>query len=304
MAEAASVPISRFATLGSRHRVFVNRPVHEGDTVLHQHDFVEIAMIISGKGHHRTIGGLTPLRRGDVFVIHPGQWHAYERCKGLHIFNVCFHPSVLAGELAWVATDTALAPVAASRPAGQDIHTFAVDEAGVLTALGVVDRLRALQAADVAGSRADVIANLLLLLGELARQRARSPGRAPSTAAAHPAVTQAMELLESDLAQDWSLEDLAARLGIDRSHLIRLFRRRTGLTPMHWLARRRGERAAVRLLTSEDPVAQVGRAVGWSDPNYFARRFRALFGMSPREYREQLPCPAAPSPSDGGVSQW
>src|SRR6478609_9368524 len=113
MAETETLHFSSYAALGGRHPVFVNRPAHEGDTSLHQHDFVEIAMVISGKGQHRSIGGLATLRRGDVLVLQPGQWHAYERCKGLHIFNCCFRSSLLQGEIAWIAGDPALGPLVA-----------------------------------------------------------------------------------------------------------------------------------------------------------------------------------------------
>jgi AraC-like DNA-binding protein len=40
------------------------------------------------------------------------------------------------------------------------------------------------------------------------------------------------------------------------------------------------------------PIALVGKQVGWHDPNYFARRFRAAFGISAREYRQKIHCPA------------
>jgi AraC family L-rhamnose operon transcriptional activator RhaR len=295
-----TLQFSSYVNLGSRHPVFVNRPVHEGDVGLHRHDFHEIAVVISGKGQHRSIGGLATVRRGDVFVLQPDQWHAYERCRGLHLFNCCFLDALLRSELAWVMEDAGLGPLVGPR-SSQDVTTFTLSEAGVLTCLGIVDRIRALQNSDPASTRADTVAHLLLLLSELARQRVKSAGRAPAAAAAHPAVTEAMELLEADPARDWSLQEIAVRLGVDRSHLIRLFRRRTGLTPMNWLARRRGELAAVRLLTSDATIASVGREVGWADANYFARRFRALFGMSPREYREQLPCPPMAHPPEAAV---
>ena len=32
-------------------------------------------------------------------------------------------------------------------------------------------------------------------------------------------------------------------------------------------------------------VADIGQEVGWLDPNYFARRFRAHFGVSATAYR-------------------
>jgi len=303
MPEIPLVNLAKFTVLSPKQSVFVNRPVHEGDVPLHQHDFVEIAMVINGKASHRTIGGVQRVRRGDVFVIHPGQWHAYEGCEGMHIFNCCFTAALLDHELSWLRDDPVLGPLVARNSAEQAVSTFSVDEAGIVTSLGITDRLRALTGASHLTTRGDTIALLLLMLSELARQRSRTPGREPSAVANHPAVSRAMTLLEEDLSRDWTLEEMARRLEIDRSHLIRIFRKRTGLTPMLWLARRRGELAAVRLLTTDAPIGDIGREVGWLDPNYFARRFRSLFGLSPREYRSQLPCPPA-AVSPDGVSQW
>ena len=44
--------------------------------------------------------------------------------------------------------------------------------------------------------------------------------------------------------------------------------------------------AAPRLLEmTTDPVAEISRRVGFADPLYFARRFRALRGLSPSAHR-------------------
>jgi AraC family L-rhamnose operon transcriptional activator RhaR len=45
---------------------------------------------------------------------------------------------------------------------------------------------------------------------------------------------------------------------------------------------------AVRLAAGRGSVSEIGRAVGWPDPNYAARRFRATYGMSPTEYRRRF----------------
>jgi AraC family L-rhamnose operon transcriptional activator RhaR len=66
-----------------------------------------------------------------------------------------------------------------------------------------------------------------------------------------------------------------------------LFHRAVGRPPIAHLAVLRAEAAATRLLRTPDPVANVGAALGWGYPNYFARRFRAHFGMSPTEYRSR-----------------
>jgi AraC family L-rhamnose operon transcriptional activator RhaR len=96
-----------------------------------------------------------------------------------------------------------------------------------------------------------------------------------------------MRLLEEDLARAWTLEDLADKVLLDPSYLVRLFRGATGLPPMAYLARCRAERAAGLLLKTDRSIADIGSDVGWGEPYYFARRFKSHFGMSASDYRRR-----------------
>jgi transcriptional regulator GlxA family with amidase domain len=98
-------------------------------------------------------------------------------------------------------------------------------------------------------------------------------------------VADALRLVAADLARPWRVQELAAAVAVSPAHFSRLFHQAVGRPPMAHLAVLRAEAAASRLLRTADPVADVGAGVGWADPNYFARRFRARFGMSPTEYR-------------------
>ncbi len=57
---------------------------------------------------------------------------------------------------------------------------------------------------------------------------------------------------------------------------------------MQFLAKLRAERAAMLLLRTHRDVSVIGQQVGWSDANYFARRFKAHLGMSATRYRHQF----------------
>ena len=57
---------------------------------------------------------------------------------------------------------------------------------------------------------------------------------------------------------------------------------------MAYLAQLRAEHAAVLLLHSDEPITGIGRAVGWPDQNYFARRFKAHYGLSATTYRKRF----------------
>ncbi len=281
---------------------------HEGTVALHDHDFIELVVVVAGTALHHTVGGSVDLKRGDLFLLLPGQWHGYERAVGLRIFNCCFGVGILSRELAWVRHDPLVGALFPARLPGPGEMTVAARQGVVALRaaeadLGIlVPSLEALLSlttgrGDRVRDRAEEIAHLLLILGRVARVRGGQL-RAGDERCEDPAVAAVMLALEEQLAHPWTLDALAQRAGLSRSYLVRLFRRRTGLSPMAWLAQRRAERAAVLLLTTPRGVAEIGVEVGWSDPGYFARRFRAAFGMAASAYRIRFPLPTvAPTPA-------
>ena len=91
---------------------------------------------------------------------------------------------------------------------------------------------------------------------------------------------------------------------IHASWLTRAWRRHLDSSPIAWLGRRRCERAAVQLLTSDRSIAGIARTVGYPDANYFTRRFRRVFGLAPRCYRAELPIPASHTTRAADWIQW
>lgn len=294
--------------------VHINQPIHHGDTPLHDHDFFEIAVVLAGKALHRTIHGQYPLRPGMVIVLQPGQWHAYEKARGLELINCCFGSDLLLRELAWVRSDPVLgalfpgafSPTAASiRPTGnQGVSVHAVGATTLAEIRAHCQCLRQLTlATDNVRRRGDVIAHLLFIFGTVAREITPSRQSIAAPLAQHAAIQAVVDTIEGDLCKEWALDALAARAGLQRSHFVRQFRRLTGEAPIAYIARRRAEMAAVLLLTTDLAIADIGRRVGWADPNYFARRFRCAFGISARAYRDQLPVPALTRPGEAWI-QW
>ncbi|TVR44805.1 MAG: AraC family transcriptional regulator [Planctomycetota bacterium] len=266
-----------FAAGGTR--VHVNRPLHLGDTPLHDHDFIEIAVVRAGHALHRQLDALVPAPVGSIWLLLPGQWHAWERCQNLRLANICFQRELLASELCSCRDDPLMARWW-QQPA--PLH-WQVAPPQLETLGRRIDDLAA-----HCGEAGPLAYGLLAaVLGELRRS-------APPLAQCQgmdPVVRQILEAFTADPARPWTLAELARRHGLERSYLGRRFRRATGLSPMAWLARRRCELAAIRLLCSDQAVAAIGAAVGWSDANYFARRFHQEMGVSPSRYRQQLPLP-------------
>ncbi|GAB3834170.1 helix-turn-helix transcriptional regulator [Kribbella italica] len=250
----------------------------------HAHDFLEIAVIGPGAGRHRTSQGDQPVRRGQVLVLRPGAWHAFTHCRDLVVANCCVSARGLRAELSALQQIPLLRDLLWTTPSTTlyGVATTQVDPAAADAAIAQITHLTEdLAAAPTAGIPGRLLGHLVTVLGLLADGLPSTPA-AP---AVHPAVAAAITRLETDLAAEWRLEDLAGAANLDPAYLGRLFKHDTGLSPLAYLARLRAEQAALLLTDSTLPASRVGAAVGWPDPTYFARRFRTLVGLTPTEYR-------------------
>ncbi|MEV6302750.1 AraC family transcriptional regulator [Actinoplanes sp. NPDC051861] len=261
--------------------------MHQGTHPDHTHSFVEIAVVVGGDGRHRSMLGSERLSVGDVLLLRPGVWHGYEGCESLDLYNCCFSVDLLHREMAWTREDPLLGYLLFTGP-------YAMQRRGMLRAslspgelsdciehLDALDRLRA---SPVEQHRGDLIGRLTLFLSVLSRAVAGEQAVVPT----HPAVTHAMRLMEDDLARRWTLGELASVLGLSAGYLVRLFKAATGLPPVAYLSRHRVETAANLLLHTDEPITQIAQDVGWPDQNYFARRFRAHYGLSASVYRTRF----------------
>ena len=265
--------------------------LHDHDSPVHTHSFVEIAFIVSGTGVHNCLNGRHQLRAGDVILLRPGVWHGYESCRDLKVYNCCFSSELLRRELSWTREDPLLGYLLWAGPyssPARGMLTAALDPAAFGECLDHLDALAALRNRPRHRHRGDVIGRLSLLFSQLGQAVARTGQALDEAGAVHPAVGQAMLLLEADFARSWTLAELADEAHLTPGHMVRVFKAATGLPPMAYLAQVRAEQAAVLLLHSAEPITGIGRAVGWPDQNYFARRFKAHYGLSATTYRKRF----------------
>jgi AraC family transcriptional regulator len=99
-------------------------------------------------------------------------------------------------------------------------------------------------------------------------------------------VIEAIRLVESDAARPLELNEMAAVAGMSKYHFLRVFRRLTGMTPHQYLISARLRRAALALASSRRPVIAVALDAGFGDLSTFNKTFRAVFGLTPTQYRD------------------
>ena len=59
-------------------------------SLLHTHEFDEIAFVVKGSAVHEIGGNSYPIMRGDVFVIHGNQVHKISNVNNLTVLNIVY----------------------------------------------------------------------------------------------------------------------------------------------------------------------------------------------------------------------
>src|SRR5262249_19001807 len=104
-------------------------------------------------------------------------------------------------------------------------------------------------------------------------------------APASPLVERFRRLVERDYARRHRLADYANELGVSPGHLSALCRSALRESAGRVVRRRIALEARRLLAHSQLTAAQVGFALGFEDPAYFARFFRRETGRAPSAYR-------------------
>ncbi len=85
--------------------------------------------------------------------------------------------------------------------------------------------------------------------------------------------------------QSIGLADIAAHLGLSTYHLSHVFSQASGFSLSSYIMQKRMERAREMLMDPRMRVSEVAYAVGYADPNHFAKSYRRYFGSSPSQSR-------------------
>jgi AraC family transcriptional regulator of adaptative response/methylated-DNA-[protein]-cysteine methyltransferase len=113
-------------------------------------------------------------------------------------------------------------------------------------------------------------------------RRCRPDQRAPATRSAGTVAVLCRFLEASESVP--TLQELARRVGLSPSHLHRLFKAATGLTPRAYAAARRAQRLR-QALSQGGSVTEALYAAGYNSSGRFYAEAAARLGMSPTRYR-------------------
>ena len=98
---------------------------------------------------------------------------------------------------------------------------------------------------------------------------------------------EALSFIEQNYTLPITVEDMANRCNLDRSYFGKVFKDMIGQSPQDFLIRYRMSKATSLLTSTSLSIGDISVQVGYPNQLHFSRAFRNIYGMSPRQYRQQ-----------------
>jgi AraC-like DNA-binding protein len=260
----------------------------------HRHEYFQIQVSIEGGGQQLIGGAMRPFRAGHLSFVLPYRVHVVPHPVGARYAIVNFDQGFLWPELAVEPLDLEEVSVARHPELApflfQEYVDFSFEEPDFTRILRWLDELSALNRERGFGA-AGAIRGILLQLISLACQRHEAPlleqaARHSGRSSRRDALQRVMRYVREHLGEEISLNDAAAAAMLSPNYLAHLLKKQTDRTFTELVTERRLERAKELLLTSSIRIGDIALQCGFSDADYFSRRFRQLIGVTPRQFRE------------------
>mgnify|MGYP004606820275 CR=1 FL=1 len=265
----------------------VGEPI--GAVTFHYHDFYEMIYIMEGEFSSLIEDRAVRMRKGDFLLIDKNVMHKY-------------HPtgkSMASSRriILWIS-DQMLRELAEGEPflaecfwgEGPKLYHFPIyyEEIlrGFLLKLAMSEILEGVDTQSTGIRKVMDRGNLSLFFGYLnvlcKREEYLS---ATQEIVDHPLVEQVTGYIEVHLGEGITVEDVAETVHMSKFYFLRKFKEITGMTVHNFIVNKRII-AACQAMAEGKSITESWQMTGFADYSSFLRNFRKIYGISPREYRE------------------
>lgn len=273
-----------------------NNTLYRPETALshmHIHDFVELSLVIAGKGYHKTLYECAECYPGDVYIINEGAPHAYftqEEGDELVLRNFIFDPKdILDGELAIPDHPRYCCGLFRRNP--MISHVFLTSDY-IREILRIMDRIDKEHSRKWLEWEISVKAHLLDILVMCSRRisiEEDGEGKPASKLREQQiAATVMYTVLKGYSDPEMTLERIAEDVILSKSHLSYIFKQATGVQFSEYVKNVRLEESCRLLRETDMTNEEICHACGFRDITSFYRSFREHVGITPLAYRKKM----------------
>ncbi|SCK01406.1 Methylphosphotriester-DNA--protein-cysteine S-methyltransferase [uncultured Clostridium sp.] len=262
--------------------IYISKSKFENDwhSTLHMHPFTEIFFITSGQGTFQIGDEIVSVKESDLILINPNCSHT-ERS------------------------------VSSSNPL--EYIVFAINNLAIGTSPSTLtdddtkDTLNTYKILNFNKKKSEILYNLNTLIRELEEKNLNYELACKSiltlfliqvmrNTSSDIFITENFEkiniecmkiknYIDSHYSENITLDFLSNLTYVNKFHLVHLFTKEMGISPINYLINRRIDESKNLLSTTNYSIRDISSIVGFSNSSYFSQMFKKITGISPKDFR-------------------
>ncbi|MGL4522579.1 MAG: AraC family transcriptional regulator [Bacilli bacterium] len=241
---------------------------------LHHHDFLEISIMLEGEAEYTIQDTVCQVKAGSILLFNPGVSHAVSQRE--NTFSHQLHIGI--SNIALDGMTRNHLPVTNTCLQLGEYHSEFLEKAWRLTRECNEEKPEYQLMC-----KAIIIEMLVIILRSLPREIENTVALELSKTAKRKQniVNHALYFLENNHTKEITLEQLAEMLYVSPTHLSKIFKEATGVSPINYLIQVRLKHARELLDNNQLSIRDVAQAVGYQDAYHFSKLFKKYYGVSP-----------------------
>ena len=266
---------------------FVGKGRHPANHI-HDHNFTEIVLILSGEGLYELENTRCKIKAGDLLIVPPGLTHGYDQIETLELVNLTYEEQ----KLYFPLLDAHELPLFELffPSGGRRLNTELFARPLLHLAENEVDftAQKLLQLRDLLRNPGKgncfkaqgIFIEIIAFLAEKENEKVISKWNFTGLSAV-------FELMHNHFNRQISLDELAAAAYTSKRTFLRKFKKATGgIPPMEYLLNLRLQHAEKMLYSTDYSISEIAIMCGFCDSSHFSKCFTRRHKQSPKSYRK------------------
>lgn len=255
---------------------YISISKYEGDwhSLPHTHQFTELFYVLHGEGVFYIENEKVPVKTDDLIIINPNVEHTEKTFPNNPMEYIVFGVEGLA--FSFTEHDQAYGR-------GYSFYSYGSDKNQFIN----FAQLMMHEFQDKKPGFEKVCHGLLEVLLVYISRKQKLSVISESSFQLSKECAIAKRYIDTNYAQDITLDSLAEITHINKFYLAHSFTECIGQSPISYLTERRLAACKELLSSSNLSVTQIATSAGFSSQSYFSQIFNKKVGMSPRQYRKQ-----------------
>ncbi len=259
---------------------------HE-DTVLHNHDFLEMVYVMNGSAIHTLNKEKTLVKQGDYFIIDYGAFHKYNAVGDgkFIIINILFKPEFIDKTLFNCLSFRDLINNYLIRFSYKSLEKSPTniiysDEDKSIHAL--VEKLQS----EYSKKNPGYLELMRCYLIEIIIQTMRRISKEDTNIIYNDYSKYIIDYIEENYMKQITLTEISAKLQFSLPYICKRFKSDVGITFNEYLQKKRIEQSCRLIANTDKKFNEIAELVGYSDIKFFTQVFKKHLGMTPREFKK------------------